>query len=89
MSVLGFEIASERVEFLVGSAVLVAIGMLSLCWLRGNKSGLRGQAKWSPTYITTSDAGYWCDPFWGGCWVVGNDHYLHEFDVSGGIILRF
>lgn len=51
--------------------------------------GLRGQAKWSPTYITTTDGGYWCDPFWGGCWVVGNDHYLHEFDVSGGIILRF
>ncbi len=31
---------------------------------------LRGQAKWSPTYITTTDGGYWCDPFWGGCWVV-------------------
>jgi hypothetical protein len=51
--------------------------------------GLRGQAKWSPTYITSTDAGYWCDPFWGGCWVVGNDHYLHEFDISGGITLRF
>ena len=51
--------------------------------------GLRGQAKWSPTYITTTDGGYWCDPFWGGCWVVGNDHYLHEFDVSGGITFRF
>ena len=51
--------------------------------------GLRGQAKWSPTYITTTNGGYWCDPFWGGCWVVGNDHYLHEFDISGGITLRF
>lgn len=51
--------------------------------------GLRGQAKWSPTYITTTDGGYWCDPFWGGCWVVGEDHYLHEFDVSGGITFRF
>ena len=51
--------------------------------------GFRGQAKWSPTYITTTDGGYWCDPFWGGCWVVGNDHYLHEFDVTGGITLRF
>ncbi|HEY7352798.1 MAG TPA: outer membrane beta-barrel protein [Terriglobales bacterium] len=50
---------------------------------------LRGQLKWSPTYITTTDGGYWCDPFWGGCWVVGNDHYLHEFDMSGGITLRF
>src|SRR5215510_1905091 len=51
--------------------------------------GLRGQAKWSPTYITTTNGGYWCDPFWGGCWVVGNDHYMHEFDLSGGITLRF
>jgi opacity protein-like surface antigen len=51
--------------------------------------GLRGQAKWSPTYITTTDGGYWCDPFWGGCWIVGNDHYLHEFDFTGGITFRF
>ena len=51
--------------------------------------GFRGQAKWSPTYLTTTDAGYWCDPFWGGCWVVGNNHYLHEFDFTGGITLRF
>jgi len=51
--------------------------------------GLRGQAKYSPTYLTTTNGGYWCDPFWGGCWVVGNDHYLHEFDLSGGIMLRF
>jgi opacity protein-like surface antigen len=51
--------------------------------------GVRGQIKWSPTYITTTDGGYWCDPFWGGCWVVGNDHYLHEFDITGGITFRF
>jgi Outer membrane protein beta-barrel domain len=51
--------------------------------------GLRGQAKWSPTYITSSNAGYWCDPFWGGCWAVGNNHYLNEFDITGGITLRF
>jgi opacity protein-like surface antigen len=51
--------------------------------------GLRGQVKWSPTYLTTTDGGYWCDPFWGGCWTVGNDHYLNEFDITGGITLRF
>jgi hypothetical protein len=55
----------------------------------GPHFGLRGQAKWSPTYITTSDGGVWCDPIWGGCWTVGNSHYLHEFDASGGITLRF
>jgi len=51
--------------------------------------GLRGQFKWSPTYITSTNGGYWCDPFWGGCWAVGNSHYLNEFDVTGGITLRF
>jgi opacity protein-like surface antigen len=51
--------------------------------------GLRGQLKYSPTYLTTSDGGYWCDPFWGGCWVVGHDHYLNEFDITGGITFRF
>jgi len=51
--------------------------------------GVRGQLKYSPTYITTTNGGYWCDPFWGGCWVVGNDHFLHELDMTGGITLRF
>ena len=51
--------------------------------------GLRLQAKWSPVYITTTKAGYWCDPFWGGCWVVGDNHYLNEFDGTVGLTLRF
>ncbi len=51
--------------------------------------GLRGQFRWAPTYLTTTNGGYWCDPFWGGCWTVGNSHYLHEFDITGGFTLRF
>jgi hypothetical protein len=51
--------------------------------------GLRGQLKWTPTYLGTTNGGYWCDPFWGGCWVVGNSHYLHAFDIGGGVTLRF
>ena len=52
--------------------------------------GLRGQFRYAPTYLTTtSNGGYWCDPFWGGCWVTGNSHYLNEFDITGGITLRF
>jgi outer membrane protein with beta-barrel domain len=51
--------------------------------------GLRLQAKWSPTYINTTRGGYWCDPFWGGCWAVGNSHFLHEVDATGGITFRF
>ena len=54
-----------------------------------NHFGLRAQFKWSPAYITSTHAGYWCDPFWGGCWAVGNSHYLHELDITGGITFRF
>ena len=52
--------------------------------------GLRGQIRYSPTYLTTTDTGgYWCDPFWGGCWVVGDSHYLNAVDFTGGIIFHF
>jgi hypothetical protein len=51
--------------------------------------GLRLQAKWSPAYLATTKAGYWCDPVWGGCWAVGDNHYLHEFDATAGVSLRF
>jgi hypothetical protein len=41
MSVLGFEITSERVGFLVGSAVLIAIGIALIVLVPGNKSEQR------------------------------------------------
>ncbi|HEY6767498.1 MAG TPA: DUF6632 domain-containing protein [Candidatus Sulfotelmatobacter sp.] len=42
MSVLGFEIASERAGFLVGSAVLVVIGIALIVLAPGTQSGQRG-----------------------------------------------
>ena len=51
--------------------------------------GLRLQAKWSPAYVATTKAGYWCDPVLGGCWTVGDNHYLNEFDATVGVTLRF
>jgi opacity protein-like surface antigen len=52
--------------------------------------GFRAQLQWVPTYLgTTNNGGYWCDPIWGGCWLVGNSHYLHSFDLGAGITLRF
>lgn len=50
--------------------------------------GLRLQAKWSPTYLSTTQ-GYWCDPVWGGCWGVGQNHYLNGLDFTAGLTLRF
>jgi hypothetical protein len=41
MSVLAFEIASERVGFLVGSAVLVVIGIALIALAPGKQSGER------------------------------------------------
>jgi opacity protein-like surface antigen len=56
----------------------------------GKHFGLRGQLRYAPTYITTtSTGGYWCDPFWGGCWVAGESHYLQSGDLTGGITFRF
>lgn len=56
----------------------------------GKHFGLRGQIRWAPTYInTTTNGGYWCDPFWGGCWVSGKTNYLFEGDFTGGITFRF
>jgi opacity protein-like surface antigen len=52
--------------------------------------GVKGTFRYAPTYITsTSTGGYWCDPFWGGCWVASESHFLHAFDFNGGIIFRF
>jgi opacity protein-like surface antigen len=55
----------------------------------GKHFGLRGQVRWAPTYINSTNSGYWCDPFWGGCWVSSDAHYLHEGDIMGGFTLRF
>jgi opacity protein-like surface antigen len=52
--------------------------------------GLRGQLQYVPTYLySTNNGGYWCDPFWGGCWAVGNSHYLNSLGANVGVTLRF
>ena len=49
--------------------------------------GFRGGLRWTPTYIGSTDAGYWCGFY--GCWIVSEAHYSHQFEMSGGIIARF
>jgi opacity protein-like surface antigen len=51
--------------------------------------GARLQARWTPTYINTTTAGVWCDPYWGGCWTKGDSVFLNEFDFTGGLTFRF
>jgi opacity protein-like surface antigen len=50
--------------------------------------GFRAQARYTPTYLYTSNGGVWCN-WWGYCWVVPNDHFLQQGDVTAGIIFRF
>jgi hypothetical protein len=52
------------------------------------KFGIRLESRWTPTYIKSDAAGYWCDPYWG-CYVVGDPQYSNQFEMSGGIIIRF
>jgi Outer membrane protein beta-barrel domain len=86
---IGANVLNPQVSGVSGATRLVYSFGAGAKYNMGSHFGLRGQAKWSPTYITTTNAGYWCDPFWGGCWSVGNSHYLNEFDITGGITLRF
>jgi hypothetical protein len=50
--------------------------------------GIHAEARWTPTYIKSDAAGWWCDPWWG-CYVVGNAQYSNQFELSGGVNLRF
>jgi len=50
--------------------------------------GVRLGVQWTPTYIKSDAVGWWCDPFWG-CYVVGNAQYANQFQLSGGVTVRF
>jgi opacity protein-like surface antigen len=52
------------------------------------KVGIRLEARWTPTYIKSDATGWWCDPYWG-CYATGNAQYANQFEMSGGITLRF
>lgn len=54
----------------------------------GRSFGLRLEGRWTPTYIKSDAEGWWCDPYWG-CYVVGDAQYSNQFELSGGITLRF
>jgi opacity protein-like surface antigen len=54
----------------------------------GKNVGLQLEGRWTPTYIKSDSEGWWCDPYWG-CYVVGNAQYANQFELSGGIALRF
>jgi len=50
--------------------------------------GARVGLHWTPTYIKSDAAGYWCDPYWG-CYLVGDAQYANQFTLNGGVTVRF
>ena len=56
-------------------------------YMANPRVGVRIGASWTPTYIKSDTAGWWCDPYWG-CYLVGNAQYANQLTLSGGISLR-
>jgi len=77
-----------------GTGSTFAETQFSTTWGAGVKAymspnvGARFGVQWTPTYIKSDAAGYWCDPYWG-CYLVGNAQYSNQWDLSGGITVRF
>jgi outer membrane protein W len=53
-----------------------------------DRIGFRGEVRWLPVYLYSTEGGTWCDPFYG-CYYVSNDHLLSMWDFKAGIIFRF
>jgi opacity protein-like surface antigen len=50
--------------------------------------GAKVAVRVTPTYVTSTRGGVWCDPFYG-CWPITDDHYSTQFDTSVGVTFRF
>jgi hypothetical protein len=84
------------VPFQVGSFVGETAGetQFSTTWGLGVKLypaprfGIKLGARWTPTYIKSDSEGWWCDPYWG-CYVLSDAQYSNQFELAGGIVVRF
>jgi len=56
--------------------------------LASQNVGLKFGLQWTPTYIKSDAAGWWCDPWWG-CYVVSSAQYSNQFEFNGGVVFRF
>jgi opacity protein-like surface antigen len=71
-----------------GNTKFSGTGALGLKLFPSPKFGIRLEGRWTPTYIKSDAVGWWCDPYWG-CYTVGDAQYANQFELSGGIMLRF
>lgn len=52
--------------------------------------GIKGMARWTPTYVKSDPAGVWCSPYWGfGCYQLVDTEYSNQLELSVGVALRF
>jgi hypothetical protein len=78
-----------------GTATISGVTKFSSTWGFGVKAypgknvGIRAGMRFTPAYIKSDAAGWWCDPYWGGCYVVGDAQYANLFDITGGVTFRF
>jgi hypothetical protein len=49
--------------------------------------GARFGVQWTPTYIKSDSAGWWCGYY--GCYVVSDAQYANQFQFNGGLTFRF
>jgi hypothetical protein len=71
-----------------GNTKFSGSGALGLKIFPSPKFGIRLEGRWTPTYIKSDAEGWWCDPYWG-CYVTEDAQYSNQFELSGGITLRF
>ena len=50
--------------------------------------GVRFTARYSPTFLYGTQDGNWCK-WWGVCYSTSNGHFLQQYDVTAGWIIRF
>ncbi len=52
--------------------------------------GVRGEARWSPTVVSSSDSSLWCIVGGGAiCLINLKTSVQHELDLTGGLVFRF
>ena len=84
----------------VGASILAPGGGLSsvtnfaftlgggIKYYASDRLGFRGDIRWMPQYLYSTDGGTWCDPYYG-CYYYPNDHILTQWDFKLGLIVRF
>ena len=77
-----------------GTGTTLSETQFSTTWGAGVKAfpnpkvGVRFGVQWTPTYIKSDAAGWWCDPYWG-CYLAGSPQYSNQWELSGGVSFRF